>query len=87
MKNYEKYADEIKEYNGTEFCSDFVIPYILKTKNCNCYCLGKRNYKANTWMVWLYQWMEIVRKGFCGLNRIFCYCVDAASRAVQGAER
>ena len=31
MKNYEKYADEIKGYNGTHFCKDFTIPYILKS--------------------------------------------------------
>lgn len=35
MKNYEKYANEIKEYKGTCFCADFVMPHILKTKNCN----------------------------------------------------
>lgn len=35
MKNYEKYADEIKEYEGSHFCADFIMPYILKTKNCN----------------------------------------------------
>ena len=34
MKNYEKYADEIKEYNGLNFCKDFVVPYILKSGNC-----------------------------------------------------
>ena len=28
MKNYEKYADEIREYKGTHFCKDFVEPYI-----------------------------------------------------------
>ena len=35
MKNYEKYADEIKEYNGLNFCKDFILPYILKSDNCN----------------------------------------------------
>ena len=34
MKNYEKYADEIKEYNGTRFCKDFVEQYILKSDDC-----------------------------------------------------
>ena len=28
MKNYEKYADEIRGYNDIEFCKDFVKPYI-----------------------------------------------------------
>ena len=35
MKNYEKYADEIREYKGKDFCEDFVKPYILGTDNCN----------------------------------------------------
>ena len=38
MKNYEKYADEIKEYNGFNFCTDFVVPHVLKSDDCpnNC---------------------------------------------------
>ena len=36
MKNYEKYADEIKEYNGDSICTDFIEPYILKSINANC---------------------------------------------------
>ena len=39
MKNYEKYADEIKKYNGFNFCRDFVKPHILKPRGCantNC---------------------------------------------------
>ena len=34
MKNYEKYANEIKEYNGTCFCEDFIARYILKSNDC-----------------------------------------------------
>ena len=34
MKNYEKYETKINEYNGGEFCVDFVMPYILGTDNC-----------------------------------------------------
>ena len=34
MKNYEKYADEIKKYNGFNFCRDFVKPHILKSRSC-----------------------------------------------------
>ena len=38
MKNYEKYADEIREYNGFNFCTDFVVPHVLKSDDCpnNC---------------------------------------------------
>ena len=34
MKNYEKYAEEIKGYNGENFCADFVKPHILKSRGC-----------------------------------------------------
>ena len=39
MKNYEKYADEIRGYNDIEFCKDFVKPYILKSYECNGICI------------------------------------------------
>ncbi len=41
MKNYEKYADKIREYKGREykseeiFCDDFVVPHILNLSTCN----------------------------------------------------
>lgn len=36
MKNYEKYAEYIKNYNGGKtFCNDFIQPFILKRKDCN----------------------------------------------------
>ena len=34
MKNYEKYADEIKGCDGSNFCRDFVKPRILKSRSC-----------------------------------------------------
>lgn len=30
MTNLEKYAEEIKNYNGDNFCGDFIRPIILK---------------------------------------------------------
>ena len=38
MKNYEKYADEIREYEGCSFCIDFVKPNILKSEDCDVDC-------------------------------------------------
>lgn len=38
MKNYEKYADEIREYKGDSFCADFVKPNILKSEYCDLDC-------------------------------------------------
>ena len=35
MKNYEKYADEIREYDGDDFCCSFIRPHILKADNCS----------------------------------------------------
>ena len=35
MKNYEKYADEIKGYDGINICSEFIKPHILEADNCN----------------------------------------------------
>ena len=36
MKNYEKYADEIREYKGDSICPDLIEPYILKSINAKC---------------------------------------------------
>lgn len=36
MKNYEKYAEKIREYEGDSICTDFVEPYILKSINAKC---------------------------------------------------
>ena len=50
MKNYEKYADEIKGYKGLDFCGDVVFPHVLKSEDCGditcnrCYMLQ---------MIWL----------------------------------
>ena len=50
MKNYEKYADELRKYKGDYFCNDFVKPNILESDCCDgvncsrCYMLQ---------MIWL----------------------------------
>ena len=36
MKNYEKYVDKIKEYEGNNFCSMFLEPHILKPIGLSC---------------------------------------------------
>ena len=35
MKNYEKYAEEIKGYNGENFCTDFIHTNILESGSCS----------------------------------------------------
>ena len=37
MKNYEKYADEIKTYtNGSSYCEEIIIPNVLKPLGKSC---------------------------------------------------
>ena len=38
MKNYEKYAEEIREYKGDNFCIDFVLPNIIESNDCGGTC-------------------------------------------------
>ena len=49
MKNYEKYADEIRKYKGDSFCIDFVLPNILKSEDCGTECTRCRMLQA----IWL----------------------------------
>ena len=37
MKNREKYAEEIKNYKGNEFCHAFVMQVILTKKECDIF--------------------------------------------------
>lgn len=40
MKNYEKYENDLREYDGSNFCDDFIIPYVFNSethcKDMNC---------------------------------------------------
>lgn len=39
MKNREKYAEEIKNYKGENFCEDFIKPVVLEERSlfyCDC---------------------------------------------------
>ena len=54
MKNYEKYAEEIKNYEGTTFCIDFVIPNILKESDCS----GSCNQCSLLQTMWLFEEYE-----------------------------
>lgn len=51
MKNREKYAEEIKNYKGNEFCCDFVIPVILKKKECGIFSTCSQCYLVQ--QLWL----------------------------------
>ena len=55
MKNYEKYADEIREYNANTFCSDFIKPNILKTEDCGGVACGKCHMLQMIWLLEEYE--------------------------------
>lgn len=58
MKNYEKYADEIREYKGDCFCIDFVKPNILKSDHCESDCTKCRMLQA-IWLLEDYEEPEV----------------------------
>ena len=51
MKNYEKYAEEIREYKGVNFCRDFIKPYILKTDACGGLACGACYMLQTIWLL------------------------------------
>lgn len=55
MKNYEKYADEIREYKGNIFCLDFVKPNILKSEDCVDVGCGKCHMLQMIWLLEEYE--------------------------------
>ena len=55
MKNYEKYADEIKGYNGTRFCKDFIKQYILKPDDCTNVGCARCKMLQMLWLVEEYE--------------------------------
>ena len=59
MKNYEKYADEIREYKGEAFCNDFVQPYILKQDDCAGMDCGQCNMISLIWLMKEYEESEV----------------------------
>ena len=58
MKNYEKYADSIREYKGDSFCADFVKPNILKSEYCDLDCTRCRMLQA-MWLLEDYKEPEV----------------------------
>ena len=59
MKNYEKYADELKEYKGINFCEDFILPHILKSKNCGDLSCDNCRMLQIVWMLEDYEEPEV----------------------------
>ena len=51
MKNYEKYADKIREYKGSDICEDVVKPYILKSDSCGNLSCGVCHMLQMIWLL------------------------------------
>ena len=51
MKNYEKYADQIREYKGCNFCIDFVCQHILKIEDCDHIGCSRCNMLQMLWLL------------------------------------
>ena len=56
MKNYEKYAEEIKKFGVKEsFCDNFIKPHILKSSDCSgMNCIACRMFQT----IWLLEEYE-----------------------------
>ena len=60
MKNHERYADEIKNFdNRKDFCSDFVLPCILKSSECSGIGCRECQMKQMIWLLEEYKEPEV----------------------------
>ena len=59
MKNYEKYAEKIREYKGRDFCKDFVKPNILKSDSCDGLACGPCYMLQTIWLLEEYEEPEV----------------------------
>ena len=56
---YEKYADELKEYKGLNFCKDFVKPNILESEDCDGVSCDKCRMCQLLWLLEDYEEPEV----------------------------
>lgn len=59
MKNFEKYEDEIRKFKGDNFCSNFVIPRILKKDDCAGICCSECISRQLLWYLEEYEEPEV----------------------------
>lgn len=63
MKNYEKYAEKIREkirgYGDKDLCSEFIKPYILKSDTCNGITCGECHTLQMIWLLEEYEEPEV----------------------------
>lgn len=59
MKNYEKYAEEIKGYKGNRFCADFIVKHIVKTSDCTTMDCDACKLRQMLWLMEDYEEPEV----------------------------
>lgn len=59
MKNREKYAEEIKNYDGMDYCNNFILPIILKREDCIGMSCGKCATLIALWLEEEYEEPEV----------------------------
>lgn len=59
MKNYERYADKIRAYEGTNFCDDFIRTHILKSSDCRGMNCAACRMLQMTWLLEEYKEPEV----------------------------
>lgn len=60
MKNYERYMDEIKNFDiNKRFCDEFVLPYILKISDCDKVHCGACRLRQTVWLFEEYEEPEV----------------------------
>ena len=59
MTNLEKYAEEIRNYRGRNFCEEFVQPIILKKENCSGLGCVQCNLLQSLWLMEEYEEPEV----------------------------
>lgn len=60
MKNYERYMDEIKNFDiNKSFCDEFVLPYILNISDCSKVHCGACRLRQTVWLFEEYEEPEV----------------------------
>ena len=59
MKNYEKYAEEIREYEGPSFCDEFIKPHILNISDCSRVHCSACRMRQMLWLLEEYEEPEV----------------------------
>lgn len=59
MKNYEKYAEELKGYEGYRFCTDFIVKHIVKTSDCGTMDCNACRMRQMLWLLEEYEEPEV----------------------------